>query len=129
MLGQSDLLTAAFFWPQVERLNVVELVQKNHTFLLSAKPEFPRCGNEVPASWLSNTCSAYLICNVQTSNKLLCCRRYECIASVEGYAGLHIRLAPQVALRDLLSGRLPVHFKMQPLVFVHRQLPHADNAV
>ena len=47
--------------------------------------------------------------------------------TVEGYAGLDMRLHAQQALRDLLSGRLPVSFRLRPLVYVHRHEPLSED--
>ena len=47
--------------------------------------------------------------------------------TVEGYAGLDIRLHVQQALHDLLSGRLPVSFRYTPLVYLHRLVPLSED--
>ena len=49
--------------------------------------------------------------------------------SVEGYAGLDVRLQAQQALRELLSGGLPVSFRRRPLVYVHRLAPFSEELV
>ena len=53
--------------------------------------------------------------------------RYKCVDTVEGYAGLDVRLQTQQVLHDLLSGRLPVPFRLRPLVYVHRLVPLSDD--
>ena len=53
--------------------------------------------------------------------------RYKCVDTVEGYAGLDARLQAQQALRDLLSGRLPVSVRLRPLVYVHRLAPLSED--
>ena len=47
--------------------------------------------------------------------------------TVEGYAGLDVRLQMQQVLHDLLSGRLPVSFRLRPLVYLHRLVPLCED--
>ena len=48
--------------------------------------------------------------------------------AVEGYAGLDVRLqTQQQVLHGLLSGRLPVSFRLRPLVYVHRLVPLSED--
>ena len=54
------------------------------------------------------------------------CDRFEVLAAVEGYAGLHVT-RPTAAVAGVVAGRAPVRVKTVPMVYVQERRAQVLN--